>query len=103
MNRVRCIAAILLLVALGLDPVAAADRKKCLGADDRRAAIANGKAIPLAKAMRSARVRLRGEVVRARLCEQGQALVYVLTVLGRDGKVNRISVDAAPSSTASGR
>lgn len=102
MDCARWIAGALLILALGFDPAAAADRRKCFGADERRAALAAGKAIPLAKAARSAKVRLR-EVVRARLCEQGQGLVYVLTVLGRDGKVNRVSVDAAPSSTASGR
>jgi uncharacterized membrane protein YkoI len=35
------------------------------------------------------------EVVRARLCHHGEDLVYVLTVLARDGKVTRTSVDAA--------
>jgi uncharacterized membrane protein YkoI len=34
------------------------------------------------------------DVVGARLCEQGGALVYVLTVLGHDGRVARETVDA---------
>lgn len=102
MNRARWIAGAVLVLALGFDPAAAADRRKCLGAEERRIALAAGKAIPLAKAARTAKVRLR-DVVRARLCEHGQGLAYVLTVLGRDGKVNRVSVDAAPGSTASGR
>ena len=48
--------------------------------------------VPLSRAMRA--VRPRGEVVRARLCEQSGRLVYVLTVLAGDGKVARASVDA---------
>ena len=35
------------------------------------------------------------EVVRARLCDHGKGLVYVLTVLARDGKVGTASMDAA--------
>jgi uncharacterized membrane protein YkoI len=35
-----------------------------------------------------------GTVVQARLCHGQDSLVYVLTVLARDGKVARIVVDA---------
>jgi uncharacterized membrane protein YkoI len=34
-------------------------------------------------------------VVRARLCHGKNGLVYLLTVLARDGKVARLTVDAA--------
>jgi hypothetical protein len=37
----------------------------------------------------------RRVVVRARLCHGAAGLVYVLTVLARDGKVARLTVDAA--------
>jgi uncharacterized membrane protein YkoI len=33
-------------------------------------------------------------VVRARLCHGDDGLVYVLTVLGREGKVAQLTVDA---------
>ncbi|MGH6670478.1 MAG: PepSY domain-containing protein [Xanthobacteraceae bacterium] len=36
-----------------------------------------------------------GAVVRARLCRGKEGLVYVLTILARDGKVARLTVDAA--------
>jgi uncharacterized membrane protein YkoI len=74
---------------------AAADEHRCLDPEQRRAAIAGRQAVPLTKAMHAVRAHVSGEVVNARLCEQGKALVYVLTVLGRDGKVSRASIDGA--------
>jgi uncharacterized membrane protein YkoI len=41
-------------------------------------------------------------VVRARLCEGGKGLVYMLTVLSRDGKVARVTVDATSGSVLTG-
>jgi uncharacterized membrane protein YkoI len=85
----------LVLCAAAL-PAAAADPPVCLRQDQRRAAVATHHAIPLAHAVREIRSRVAGaEVVRARLCYRGAELVYVLTVLVRDGKVIRVSVNAA--------
>jgi uncharacterized membrane protein YkoI len=49
----------------------------------------------LAAAIQAAKTRMAGTVVRARLCHGQDGLVYVLTVLGRDGKVARMIVDAS--------
>jgi uncharacterized membrane protein YkoI len=76
-------------------PATAADEHRCLDPEQRRAAIAGRQAVPLTKAVHAARAHVSGEVVNARLCEQNKALVYVLTVLGRDGKVSRASIDGA--------
>jgi uncharacterized membrane protein YkoI len=73
----------------------AADPQECLSAEQRRAAIAGHKPVPLARVMRAAHARFGGEVIGARLCTSGQGLVYRLTVLARDGKVTRVAVDAA--------
>ena len=70
-------------------------RGACLSPDQRREAVSSHKAIPLSRVVRAVKARGPGEVVRAQLCEQGKGLVYVLTVLGRDGKVMRASVDGA--------
>jgi uncharacterized membrane protein YkoI len=51
--------------------------------------------VPLARAMRVVRSKVPGEVVNARLCRQEKGLVYVLTVLSRNGKVTKARVDAA--------
>jgi hypothetical protein len=66
----------------------------CLDQKERRAANESGKIIPLAAAMRSAGKRIAGSVVRARLCRDADGLVYELTVLARDGRVARLTVDA---------
>jgi len=75
--------------------VVAAEEHRCLDPEERRAAIAARQAVPLTKAVHAARAHVSGEVVKARLCEQGKTLVYMLTVLGHDGKVSRASVDGA--------
>ena len=97
--------ALLLGVALGAAVpclAAAADRKACLSPEERRAVIAAHKAVPLARAMHVVKARIAGDVVKARLCEQERGLVYVLTVLARDGKVTRVSVDAASGTVVGG-
>jgi hypothetical protein len=66
----------------------------CLNQKERRAVIESGRIIRLATAMRVAKRRMPGTVVRARLCRARTGLVYVLTVLARDGKVARLTVDA---------
>ena len=73
----------------------APERGRCLSRDQQRAAIAEGRAIPLATALRNLRSRMPGELVRARLCQDGERLIYLLTVLPRDGKVRRATVDAS--------
>ena len=85
-----------LVVFAAAGPAAAADPPTCLSQDQRRAAVATHRAIPLPRAVRDVRHRAAGaEVVGARLCYHGSELVYVLTVLARDGKFTRASVNAA--------
>jgi len=68
----------------------------CLDQKERRAAEQTGRLVHLAVAIRAAKKRMPGTVVGARLCHGGNdELVYVLIVLARDGKVARLSVDAA--------
>lgn len=87
--------------ALAPEPATADQAAACLSKSDQRAAISNGQAVPLAAAMNSVRSvrtakRSRGsrEVIKAKLCREAKGLVYVLTVLSRDGKVTHTSVDA---------
>jgi uncharacterized membrane protein YkoI len=79
-------------------PAAAADvpHRECLGKAEQRAAVGSHRAIPLALAIKSVRKHgHRGELIGARLCRRGESLAYVLTLLPRNGKVIRESVDAA--------
>ena len=92
MPVVRRLFALLLLgfVAMTATSAAAADhpRRACLTKAEQRAAVASHRAISLGRAIRSAhRHGHHGEALRARLCYRGERLVYVLTLLARNGKV----------------
>jgi uncharacterized membrane protein YkoI len=103
---IRALAAVAVLVVLAV-PSAPADEAACLSATEQRAAIAEGRAVSLGTAIRSVRgsVRDRGnrEVVKARLCRESAGLVYVLTLLARDGTVSRASVDAGSGKVVDAR
>jgi uncharacterized membrane protein YkoI len=87
------------LTALSAPALAAPDDDRtCLSKAEQRAALSNGQTVTLAAAIRSARGSVRGrgsrEVVKARLCREEKGLVYLLTLLTRDGKVTHTAVDA---------
>jgi len=71
----------------------AAESAHCLTGDEQRAAIANGKTVPLATVIHTLH-RAPKDVIKAQLCQEPERLIYVLTLLGRDGKVKRAIVDA---------
>lgn len=71
----------------------AAEALHCLTGEEQRAAIASGKSVPLATAIRSLH-RAPKDLIKAQLCEEPDRLIYMLTLLGRDGKVKRATVDA---------
>jgi uncharacterized membrane protein YkoI len=48
----------------------------------------------LVKAVNAARAAAAGEVIDSRLCGSPGNYRYVITLLGQDGKVMRVSVDA---------
>ena len=96
MMRPAAIAVVLVAAALSAHAEDAA--RACLSKSEQRAAISTGQAVTLAQAIRSARGSVRGsgsrEVVNAKLCREEKGLVYLLTVLSRDGKVTHMTVDA---------
>jgi uncharacterized membrane protein YkoI len=97
-----------LVLGLLARPAAAADspphRGTCLTKTEQRAAVTSHRAIPLAQALKNLQSNgHRAEVVRARLCRKGENLVYVLTLLARNGKVTRTSVDATNGELITGR
>ncbi|MGO4666037.1 PepSY domain-containing protein [Bosea sp. 2RAB26] len=65
----------------------------CLSADEMREAVSDGRVIQPAQASRHARNAAPGEVVRIRLCRQGDEFVYVVTTLKRDGRVARVTLE----------
>jgi uncharacterized membrane protein YkoI len=97
----KALAALALLLAVHT-PAAADDALRCLSRNEQRAAIADGRAVQLSTARHALRLKLPGELVKARLCQQADHLIYLLTVLPRDGKVRRVTVDAANGTVLSG-
>jgi uncharacterized membrane protein YkoI len=97
---------LLLFGVLGL-PAMAADvppRGTCLTKAEQRAAVAAKRAISLGQAIKSLREHKKySEVVRARLCRYDEKLVYVLTLLGRSGKVISVTVNAVTGEYHAGR
>ena len=83
-------------------PKAEAEPLHCLDQKDRKAESDANHLVRLGAAMRVARTRMPGTVVRARLCRDNDDLVYVLTVLARDGKVARLTVDAVKGTLVGG-
>jgi uncharacterized membrane protein YkoI len=84
-------------------PDVAAPQHACLDQKERKAVEESGKIIHLAAAVRAARKRAPGSLVQARLCHGKDGLVYVLTVLARDGRVARLTVDAVKGTLAGQR
>jgi len=90
MTLIRTITAGLLL--LGATATAGA-AEHCLSRNEQKAKTAAHAVIPLSRAMRQ--VKPHGDVIHARLCDRDGHLVYLLTVLGTDGKVAQASIDAS--------
>ena len=82
--------------------VLAAESVRCLTGDEQRAAGANGKTVPLATVIHTLH-RAPKDVIKAQLCQEADRLIYRLTLLGRDGKVKRATVDAINGSVVGER
>jgi uncharacterized membrane protein YkoI len=103
MAAFRIIILVVLLAICGPQRMAlAADVSSCLTKEHRQAVQAGGRVVPLASAKRAVPAH-KGEMVRAKLCQQPNGLVYLLTLLARDGKVTHVAVDASSGRLAGGR
>lgn len=72
----------------------------CLSADETRDVVSEGRVIQPAQASRHARNAAPGEVLRIRLCRQGEDFVYVVTTLKRDGRVARVTLEGQSGKVA---
>jgi uncharacterized membrane protein YkoI len=101
--RFACRFAVAAMTILSLVPAGAAELAHvCLDPKERRAEVESGRVVRLDTALRAVRSKMAGTLVRARLCRGNDGLVYVLTVLARDGKVARLTVDAVKGSLVGG-
>jgi uncharacterized membrane protein YkoI len=73
-------------------------RADCLPMRQARDLVRSGEAIPLAAAMRAARGAAPGEMIDGKLCRGGSGLQYVVTILGPEGRVVRVTLDAKSGS-----
>lgn len=83
----------LLVAPLPIVQIDSQEPISCLSADETRDMVAEGRVIQPAQASRHARQAAPGEVVRIRLCRQGDDYVYVVTTLKRDGRVARVTLE----------
>ena len=101
--RFACRFVVAALTILSLAPARAAELAHvCLDQKERRAEVESGHVVRLDTALRAVSSKMAGTLVRARLCHGNDGLVYVLTVLARDGKVARLTVDAVKGSLVGG-
>lgn len=81
----------------------AAQKPQCFSNAQQRAAVADKRAIPLARARESLGGTGSGDTIQARLCQGQNSLVYMLTLLPRNGKVQHVTIDAATGAILSRR
>ncbi len=91
MMRVWIIAG-LMISGSGLPAVSA--ESVCFSADDTREHVVKHGLVPLHDIVRSARSATPTDLISARLCETNGNMVYMIAMLGRDGKLLRLTVDA---------
>ncbi|MBX3484098.1 PepSY domain-containing protein [Phenylobacterium sp.] len=82
------------LLALAAVPAAAGDHKKPKGHEAARAALARGEIQPLTKILAAAQARAPGDVIKIELEDEKGRLIYEVKILGRDGRVREIELDA---------
>lgn len=74
----------------------AVEKEVCLSREEHQALVASKQALPAAQAIRTARsVQPNSDILRARLCRNGERMYYRVTLLRRDGKVVPVMVEAA--------
>lgn len=66
----------------------------CLSSKEMREAINANHAVQPVVALKNARAAAPGDVVRMRLCRDEQDLFYQVTTVKRDGRVQRVTVEA---------
>jgi uncharacterized membrane protein YkoI len=90
----------LCLLGVAAAPAWSADEKPhaqidCLSSGDALEAVSTGQVMEPAKAITLARNSAPGgEIVRASLCRDAGALVYLVLALKKDGRLVRVTIDA---------
>lgn len=64
----------------------------CLTEAEVREVVTNRVVIPQIQALRLARTSTGGDAIRASLCRVDGGLIYIITMLARDGKLERVRI-----------
>jgi uncharacterized membrane protein YkoI len=67
---------------------------QCLSMEDTRAVVVAKNLVSLHDIVRNARSANDAELISARLCETNGNMVYMIAMLGKNGRVMRMTVDA---------
>jgi uncharacterized membrane protein YkoI len=86
------IVALLAACGSGIGPAVA--ETACFSAEETRDHVQKLGLVALHDIVRSARGAGHADLISARLCETNGNMVYMITMLGREGKVMRLTVDA---------
>jgi uncharacterized membrane protein YkoI len=82
---------ILFVVGAGIAPAMASS---CLQMEETRHVVAQKDLVSLQEIVRSVRSAHDAELISARLCETNGNMVYMIALLGKNGRVMRMTVDA---------
>jgi uncharacterized membrane protein YkoI len=82
------------LIISGAGITSASAENACFSAEDTREHVEKHGLIALHDVVRSARGTGQADLISARLCETNGNMVYMIAMLGRDGKLLRLTVDA---------
>lgn len=80
--------------ALAMLPAAAAAVPACLSDSDAREEVRSHRLMSVQRAIATARQKVKGELISAHLCRLPAGFVYRIAILGRDGRVDRVLVNA---------
>lgn len=96
MRYLRRLGLVLVLATLGLALGVACSAGPAVASDHDRArdAVSSGQARPLDAILPGVRARYPGRLLDARLKKSGEGYRYVIKILGDNGKVQRVTVDA---------
>jgi hypothetical protein len=81
--------------AAELEPPRASGRPACLTAAETREMVKSRRVIEPFAALKYAAAQRKAEALSARLCRSAEGLVYIITLLHRDGRLVHVEVEAA--------
>jgi uncharacterized membrane protein YkoI len=96
---------LIMFLILTVSPATASgprEHNACLSSEEVQSLVVSNKAVSSAKAVRAARpVVPNAELLRTRLCMDGDKLQYRITFLRRDGRIVPVTIDATSGNVMS--